>query len=132
MYAPSSRTSKKSHMNIWEFYNKRWFGPEAESLPLTEEKKIAVAAQFKAQGYRSFANYIDTMSDQHRVSHEWTSGLERARKRSLASTQRGIGPPKQFSEVPVTDIAALNLSTEPLVEVGPICLGEWGIVNSFH
>ena len=51
MSAPSSRASKNLHINTWEFYTKRWFGPEADSLPLTEESIYAVAAQFKAQGY---------------------------------------------------------------------------------
>ena len=132
MSAPSSRASRNSHINAWEFYTKRWFGSDEVSLPLTEEKIFAVAAQFKAQGYRSFSNYVDTMSDIHKESHEWTAGLDRARKKSLASTQRGIGPPKQCSEVPVTDIAMLKLSAEPLVEGGPICPGEWATINSFH
>ena len=72
------------------------------------------------------------MADQHRESHEWTEDLDRARKRSLASTQRCIGPARQCSEVPVTDIAALNLPETPLADGGPISPSEWAIVNSFH
>ena len=72
------------------------------------------------------------MADQHQQSHEWTSEPDRACKRSLASTQRGIGPARQCSEVPVTEIAASNLSVQPLTEGGPICPSEWAIINSFH
>ena len=71
-------------------------------MPLTEERIYAVAAQFKAQGYRSFANYIDTMSEQHKAEHEWTSGLDRARKKSLASTQRGLARPSNVAKSAVS------------------------------
>ena len=119
-------------INTLEMFTKRWFGPDCDSLPLTEEKKIAVAAQFKAQGYRSFENYIDTLSDLHRGSFEWHEGLDRARKRSVASVTRGIGPPKQCCEVPIGYIASLPIGTDPLTPGGPICAKDWAIISAFH
>ena len=119
-------------MNTLRMFHVRWFGSSIELLPLTTEKTYCVAAQFKAQGYRSFANHIDTVSDAHKEQYPWGDELDRARRRSLQSTQRGIGPSRQCFEVPISDVHSLLLPADPLVPAGPICPGEWAVVSAFH
>ena len=132
VYAPKSWKSKSSHVNTWSFYHKRWYGETEPVLPLTSDKIFAIAAQFKAQGYRSYQNYIDTMCDIHKEQHSWTEDLQRARERSLRSVTRGIGPPKQCSELPVCDVFSLGTPLDAITDKGPICPVDWAVINSFH
>ena len=72
---------------------------------------LAVAAQMKSAGYRSFINYLDTMKALHVEEFEWTPVMVLCRKRCLASTQRGIGPSRQSMELPlqgIRDVEAMS------------------------
>ena len=101
-------------------------------LPLTPRTIKAVQCQFKAQGYRSFANYVGTVADHHREEYPCSDELDRARRQSLASTQRGIGPPRQCCEIPIHDVFLMGKQTSPIASCGPICHVEWAIINAFH
>jgi hypothetical protein len=93
----------------------------------------AVAAQMKAAGYRSYPNYVSAIKDVHlKASNEWSDALQRCHERCVASTQRGIGPPKQCLELSPIAVARLQLGPEPLVEDGPICPAQWAVICAFH
>ena len=130
---PGTARSKLSSWATWTVYHQRWHGASVPVLPLTAAKMQAVAAQMKAQNYRSFPNYLSALRGFHLDAHHvWTAELERARLHCVASTQRGIGPPRQCAEVKPSLICALGLSTEPLCDEGPVCPEQWAILCSFH
>ena len=106
-FVDSTRQSRASHFRTWTSFHFRWFG-EGQVLPLTVDSMTAVAAQFKAQGYRSFPNYLDTLVDLHKLEHPWTYELDRTRKLCAASTQRGIGPTRQALEIPIDEVNLLR------------------------
>jgi hypothetical protein len=126
-------SAKASCVATWTKLHHRWFGPELAVLPLTEPKMRAVAAQMKAAGYRSYPNYVSAIKDVHlKASNEWSDALQRCHERCVASTQRGIGPPKQCLELSPIAVARLQLGPEPLVEDGPICPAQWAVICAFH
>ena len=129
----STARVRASTWKTWRAFHCRWFGAGSEALPLTVSSIYAVAAQMKMAGYRSFPGYMSSAREAHvAAEHCWTESLERARRRSKASTQRGIGPARQSLEISPLQIAALRLGPEPLHEHGPVCPGHWAIVCSFH
>ena len=131
-FANSSADSRASHLNTWTTLHVRWFGSDVPVLPLTLESLECVSAQFKAGGYRSFANYLATVKDHHLELAPWTDDLARLARRCTASTVRGIGPAKQCGELPIADIFALGLSNEPLCTGGPVCPSHWATLATFH
>ena len=134
-FATGTAASRQSHVNTWTTMHQRYFGAlhqEQPVLPLTVNSIYAVASQMKAARYRSFPNYMDTMMSLHSESWEWPRHLELARKRAVASTQRGIGPAKQCAELPTERVWELDLDCEPLDPGGPICPKQWAILCSFH
>jgi hypothetical protein len=119
--ATGTAIARSSAVNTWEYIHVRWFGPATPSLPLTAEKKRAVAAQIKAAGYRTYPNFIAAIKNVHLDSgHQWTQELDRCHGRCKASTQRGIGPPRQALVLSPSDLHGLQLDAEPLYPGGPI------------
>jgi hypothetical protein len=130
---PGTARAKASSWATWQYYHQRWHGTDEPTLPLTPTKIEAVAAQMKAQGYRSFPNFLSAVREKHvDAGHIWTSDLERSRKQCVASTQRGIGPPRQCVEIPPSRVCGLGLGADPVVEGGPICPGHWATLCAFH
>ena len=101
-------------------------------LPLTPAKIRAIAAQMKASGYRSFPNFAVAAKEAHLSSFLWSEELERCRRQCVASTQRGIGPPRQCMVIPIDRLAALQLGSDPVAAGGPISPGHWGTLCAFH
>ena len=132
MLAPSSKVSKASHFNTWKMFHVRWHGLDVPVLPLTPGNIYCVASQFKAQRYRSFPNYMDTLCDMHKETYPWTDELTRTRKKSVQSTQSGIGPPRQCAEISIAEIHELGLDWQPIATGGPINPALWAILSSFH
>ena len=106
---------------------------EVDIYPLTPSKIRAVAALMKAAKYRSCPSYISHAKQDH-ISRgfEWTDLLGLTVKQCTASTQRGIGPARQAMEFPVSQLAALHLGSEAIVENGPVNPGHWAIICTFH
>ena len=50
----------------------------------------------------------------------WSADLELARRRFVASCQRGMGPPRQSEPLNNEVIVALDMSTDPIVDNGPV------------
>ena len=119
-------------MRTWALLHHRWFGRELPMLPLTPARLCAIAAQMKAAGYRSFPNFAVAAKDAHLAMYPWSDELERCRRQCVASTQRGIGPPRQCMVIPIDRLAALQLGADPVVQGGPICPGHWGTLCAFH
>jgi hypothetical protein len=69
VFAPSTTLARASAVRTWSRYHSRWFGEGSPVLPVTTYKLRAVAAQFKALGYRSFPNYLTAieLSDRDKV-----------------------------------------------------------------
>ena len=131
--AVGTAIGRASSMRTWGLMHRRWFGTALPLLPLTTPKICAVAAQMKAGGYRSFPNFVGAVKDEHVATlHAWTDELERCRRRCIASTQRGIGPPRQCLDVPIAKIAELQFGADPLVVGGPVCPGHWATICCFH
>ena len=130
--ARSTALTRASNVRTWIFFHVRWFGEGTPVLPLTPGIIFAIAAQFKAQGYRSFPNYVSAMKDVHSDEYPWSAELARALKRAAHSTQRGIGPPKQCAELPVHRLLELRLDDSPLVDGGPINPLGWATLSAFH
>ena len=124
---------RDSNWNTWRTFHDRWFGGSVSYLPLTPITIAAVAGQMKARGYRSFPGFLTAARDHHiEAGHSWTDLLNRARRRYSASTQRGIGPPRQSLEACPRKIVALGLGNEPIHDEGPICPRHWAVLCSFH
>ena len=85
--ARSTALTRASNVRTWIFFHVRWFGEGTPVLPLTPGIIFAIAAQFKAQGYRSFPNYVSAMKDVHSDEYPWSAELARALKRAVHSTQ---------------------------------------------
>ena len=125
--------ARSSAVNTWEYFHVRWFGHATPSLPLTTEKIRAVAAQMKAAGYRSYPNFLSAIKNDHLDGgHQWTQELDRCHGRCKASTQRGIGPPRQALELSPSDLHGLQLDAEPLYPGGPISPYHWAVICTFH
>jgi hypothetical protein len=133
MVVQSTCRVRLSNWRTWNAFHLRWFGQDADPLPLTPATIQAVAAQMKEAHYRSFPGYLSAAREVHlEASHPWTDELERARKRSVASTQRGIGPARQCIEIPPQDIVGLRLGGEALHDYGPVNPTHWAVLCSFH
>ena len=130
--ANSTAASRAANLRTWTMFHVRWFGSALAPMPLIVASICAVAAQMKAAGYRSFPNYMVAAKAEHLKSHPWNDLLERCKRQCLASTQRGIGPSKQALEIPVKDLASLQLGDAPLVAEGPIGPGNWAVLSAFH
>ena len=125
--------ARTSCWQTWSKLHYRWFGSATEVLPLTPNGLRAIAAQMKSGGYRSFPNFVCAVKDAHLdQGHPWTDELERSRRKCEASTQRGIGPPKQCTEIAPAQVASLDLGHEPLVPGGPVCPAHWATLCTFH
>ena len=123
---------RESNMRTWALLHHRWFGHSVPLLPLTAPKIFSIAAQMKAAGYRTFPNFLVAAKDAHLASFPWTDDLERCRRQCVASTQRGIGPPRQCMVIPIDRLAALQLGSDPAAPGGPICPSLWGTLCGFH
>jgi hypothetical protein len=133
MTVEETRRVRDSYWRTWSLYHGRWFGDDDPVLPMTHASIIAVAAQMKHYGYRSYPNYLSAARERHvNAGHDWTGELDRIRLKCVASTQRGIGPARQSIELCPHRIAALNLGPESLADEGPICPGQWAVLCSFH
>ena len=130
--APSTAAARASNFRTWATFHMRWFGTALPILPVTADSLRAVAAQMKSAGYRSFANYVVAAKAAHVKNFPWCATLDECRRQCVASTQRGIGPARQTLEIPIRDLAGLDLGCDPLVEDGPVCPGSWAVLSAFH
>ena len=125
--------SKSSCWTTWNKLHLRWFGESTPVVPITPESIKAVAAQMKTAAYRSFPNFVSAVKEVHLdQGYTWSADLERTRLKCKASTQRGIGPPKQCTEIDLGKIAGLELGTDPIVPDGPINPAHWANICAFH
>ena len=136
MLALSSKATVATQLATWEKLHHRWFGFGARACdvwPLTTESLRAVTAQLKSAAYRSSPNYVSAAKRRHiELAFPWTEDLAFCQRTVLASTQRGIGAPKQCAELCILAVHQLGLGPEPLVEGGPICPSQWAVLASFH
>ena len=103
LYQHDWRSSGDTGPHYWkswvDLHTAHWGGvrrPALPLLPLTAQKVHAVGALLKVAGYRGTKNYINIARQHHaEESHPWTPALDLAIKRFVASTLRGIGPPRQ-------------------------------------
>jgi hypothetical protein len=128
--AESSRAPRDFLFFTWQKFHEEWYGEVDEEtgeivcmvpvLPLTRDKMLAVSSMFKAGRYKSFANYLARMKDAHQEICEWTSMLDRVRKRCERSVLRGLGGPKRKEGIPVERVGTLERRWEPVAEGGPV------------
>jgi hypothetical protein len=124
---------RQSNWRTWMAFHMRWHGAATPPLPLTPESLRAVAAQMKEEHYRSFPNYLTAARENHlEAGHLWSDELDRTRRRSVASTQRGIGPARQSIEIQPQKIMSLRLGSEALHDQGPVNPQQWAILCAFH
>ena len=78
-------------------------------LTLTPDGIVAVAALFKAGGYRCYANYWSAVKSEHiEVGHLWTEQLELTGRWVTRSVLRGIGPARQRMALPLHKLLKLK------------------------
>ena len=132
--ARSAQGPHASLLRTWTRLHRRWFGTPDDAVPLTPVTIYAVAAQMKDAGYRSFPNYMSAIKDLHVTEgFAWSEGLSAAATHAIASTQRGIGPPHQCSELRLTNaLEVIGDSTEPMVHDGPGDCGHMFAIAYFH
>ena len=123
--ASGSRSARSSVLSSWEFYHRRWFGPEVPVFPLTAEKLDGVCCQLKDRGYTAMSNYISTAKDEHlNLGYNWTEFLDRTSRQATRSGTRGIGGPKQDAELDLDLVFNLGLEDDSLTAEGPIGPGR--------
>ena len=114
---------RASNLRTWALMHHRCLGRSVPMLPLTAPKLCSIAAQMKAAGYRSFPNFAVAAKDAHVASFPWTDDLERCRRRCVASTQRGIGPPCHAWSSLSTGLLRFSLAPTLWLKVVPFALG---------
>jgi len=131
--ARSAQGPHASLIKTWHRLHTRWYGRAVPALPLTHGSIMAVAAQMKDAGYRSFPNYASALKDCHITEgHPWSDRLAAAVSHATASTQRGIGPPHQCGEITLDDALSVAIDTEPMVASGPADCRNMFVLAYFH
>ena len=99
-----------------DFHRARWDGirrPRLPVFPSTVMKIHTVGALLKIGGYRSSKNFIQEARTAHAESdRHWGPALDLAGRRFVASTLRGIGPPRQSEPI---SFEAAPLLTFPVI-----------------
>lgn len=72
MTTEETRRVKDSYWRTWCAYHARWFGAEPPVLPMTTDSVMAVAAQMKAYGNRSYPNYLAARERHKDGGFDWT------------------------------------------------------------
>ena len=91
--ASSAAGPAQSVIKTWQLMHEHMHGLDVPAFPLTVDKITRVAAAFKAQGYRSYANYLSKAKEIHVATFgDWTADLQLAARRTTRSVTRGIGP----------------------------------------
>ena len=130
---PSTSRVRQSNWRTWLAFHHRWFGMLTPPLPLTSVTIRAVAAQMKSAHYRSFPGYLSAAKEQHLdAGHAWGDEMERTRKRCVASTQRGIGPPRQSIEIPPARVWSMQLGFASLHDMGPVNPAHRAVLCAYH
>ena len=71
--------------------------------------------------YRSSKNFLSAIKTLHSEGdHPCGPALELAGRRFLASTQRGMGPPRQSEPIKYEDSLKIDFPIEPVVKDGPL------------
>ena len=107
----------------------RWMGPPRQSDPL---KMHIVGTLLKVGTYRSSKHYIDSINTVH-IEHgfKWKQDLGLAYKLYKASTQRGMGPPRQSDPLNLEAVLCLGLPISPIFKDGPISSKAVACLYSF-
>lgn len=120
-YATTSAAPRASLLNTWGRFLERWHGSPTPLVPVEPEDIGFVGCLMKAQGYRSFANYVSAAKQEHvRAGHCWTERHEQEARQGQRSVTRGQGPPRQSAPLDVEEVAKLKMETGALVAGGPI------------
>lgn len=116
MYARSSRAPRDALLKTWSKFHCKWFGPEIEVLPITEDKILKVASLFKKGGYKSVKNYFSRIKEYHITSgYDWTDRLDLISKKCARSVLRGLGGPQRSEPFDLLAVArALSTSVDHL------------------
>jgi len=131
--ARSATASSESLWRTWVFYHKRWFGEQADPLPITVGSLKAVVAQLKDQKYASIGNMISVAKDRHvGAQYSWSEFLVREARRGTRTGTRGKGAPHQDDEFDLDSAFALGLGEEPLCPGGPCNTMLALEVGAFH
>ena len=132
--AQSAQGPHASLLRTWARLHRRWFGDDSPHVPITPMSIYAVAAQMKEDGYRRFPNYSSAAKDLHiTCGHPWPEVLAAAASHATASTQRGIGPAHQCSELMIEDVRrSWDGSVDPLVAEGPADWFHMFVMSYFH
>jgi len=115
------------------FYHKRWFGEQADHLPITVGSLRDVVAQLKDQKYASIGNMISVAKDRHvGAQYSWSEFLVREARRGSRTGTRGKGAPHQVDEFDLDSAFVLGLGEEPLCPGGPCNTMLALEVGAFH
>jgi hypothetical protein len=130
--ARSAQSSNNSLTKTWTKFHHEWFLGKTEPFPITSEALKAVAALFKARGYRSFENYLSRAKREHILfGFAWTQELDIIARDCVRSVTRGVGPSRQSAEFDLVKIVALEIGTDPVCDDGPVNPKAMCVLGSF-
>ena len=119
--AATSAGPKASQVATWCKFLNLWHGEVMPAIPVEPADIAHVGCIMKAKGYRSLANYISTIKQEHvRAGHAWTHQHELEAKQGVRSATRGQGPPRQSAPLVVDDLVLLTLGADAVVQGGPV------------
>ena len=100
------------------------------AIPVEPADIAHVGSIMKAKGYRSLANYVSTMKQEHvRAGYSWTHQHELEARQGVRSATRGQGPPRQSAPMVVEDLVLLALGTDSVVQGGPVNPGGGSVLG---
>ena len=135
--AQSSRGPFNSRKNLWEQLGRK-MGFQ-NPFHLEPQLIFAVTGALKRAGYRSGQLYLDTAKAVHVANgNAWTEQLAQARRFAIRSLKRGLGSPKQAGGLPMSRLAQLKNSREPIAPEGPLwpvrstLLASWWLLREIE
>ena len=121
--AATSVGPRASQVATWGKFLNLWHGEIMPSVPVEPADIAHVGCIMKSRGYRSFANYISAIKQDHvRAGYPWTHQHELEAKQGVRSVTRGQGPPRQSAPLVVDDVVSLCIGSCAVVAGGPVNL----------
>lgn len=129
--AATSTGSRAALLNTWSKFLSTWRGEVMPTVPVEPADIAHVGSIMKGLGYRSFANYVSAMKQEHiRAGFAWTDQHELEARQGNRSVTRGQGPPRQSAPLILEDVVALPLGPEPIAFNGPVNPGGAVFIGS--
>jgi hypothetical protein len=119
--AATSVGPRASLVATWGRFLELWHGESMPSVPVEPPDIAHVGCLMKARGYRSFANYVSAIKQEHvKAGFTWSAQHELEAKQGLRSVTRGQGPPRQSAPLIIDDVMQLQLGPGAVCAGGPV------------